>query len=136
MLVIEPTPGDKAAWYSPQWDVILMRPGLLQVERRCALAHELAHRALEHSGQCRYPDAERQDRRQERDADEWAARRLITVEQLADALVWSDDPAEVADCLWVTPHLLTVRLDTIYLAERLRVGERLRAAGIDRTLAR
>lgn len=120
-LSIEPTPGNKPAWWCPKSDHITLRPGLSQVERRCHLAHELAHRDLEHTGQCDFPDGRRQGRRQERDADELAARRLIHLDALIGTLCWTDDPAQVADALWVTPHMLDVRVETMYGGERRKV---------------
>lgn len=99
----------------PAHNVILMRPGLKQVQRRCALAHELGHRELGHTGQCEYGDARRIGARAEADADAWAARKLITVEQLADVLVWTDDRNEAAAELWVTRRLLDRRLEYMHL---------------------
>ncbi len=116
------------AWWVSSERVILMRPGLLQVQRRCALAHELAHRHLGHSGQCHYEDAGRQRARAELAADVWASRRLITWEALADVLVWTDDRDEAAEELWVTRRLLDVRLEHVHPAEWLRVAERLRSS--------
>jgi hypothetical protein len=92
---------------------ILMSKGLLQVERRCILAHELAH-ALRGDLPC--GDA-RLDERQEAAVEQWAARRLIELPALADALRWSDDLDEVADELWVTPDLLQVRLQHLHPSE-------------------
>lgn len=116
------------AWWVPSQRIILMRPGLKQVQRRCALAHELAHVELGHSGQCEYGDADRQGARAELAADEWAAHRLITLSALADVLVWTDDPAEAADELWVTRRLLEVRLEQArrHPGERAFVAKRLR----------
>lgn len=113
------------AWWSPAHEVILMRPGLLQVERRCSLAHELGHRALGHTGQCAYPDSRRQARRAEHHADRWAARKLIEVEDLARVSQWANGRAEAADELWVTPHMLEVRIDGLHPAERAYVRKRL-----------
>ncbi|MBZ5735034.1 hypothetical protein K8Z61_11040 [Nocardioides sp. TRM66260-LWL] len=126
-MAIEPTVGNKPAWYSPAHEHVSIRPGLLQVERRCALAHELAHRDLEHTGQCRYPDATRQTARQEKAADHLAARRLILLPDLIDALCWSDEPAEVADCLWVTERFLQARIDNLYGGEVAIVRQALTA---------
>jgi Zn-dependent peptidase ImmA (M78 family) len=112
------------AWWVPAHDVILMRPRLLQVERRCSLAHELGHRHLEHTGQCRYGDSRRQGARAELEADQWAARKLITIEALGSVLVWTDDRDEAADELWVTRRLLDVRLAHIHPAERAYVRRR------------
>jgi Zn-dependent peptidase ImmA (M78 family) len=116
------------AWWSPAYDVIYLRKGILQVERRCALAHELGHRALRHNGQCRHPDAARIGQRNERDADVWAASRLITVEDLADALRWTSCPVQAAEELWVTRRLLEVRLARMSVPERRRLGELLKGS--------
>lgn len=112
--------GGKAAWY-PDVDVIAMSPRLSQVERRCSLAHELGHR-------------ERGDRpgergwfgrRQEQGADLWAARFLLPdMPAIADALAWSPWPSEAAAELWVTEHLLRVRLDHLHPSERAYLRER------------
>lgn len=126
-----PTPGDRPAWYSPSADHVLMRPDLKQVVRRCALAHELAHRDLGHSGECFYPDASRQASRAEQDADEMAARRLIDLKEFIDVLCWTDDKNEAAEALWVTRHMLDVRLDTMYWGEQQIVREALLARGFE-----
>lgn len=128
-LSFEPTPGDKPAWYSPGSDHILMRPDLLQVERRCSLAHELAHKDLGHSGTCTYPDARRQGARAELAADRLAARRLIALPAFIDALCWSDDRAEVADILWVTERMLDVRIASMLGGEQETVRAALLARG-------
>lgn len=47
-----------------------------------------------------------------------AARRLITLEQLARALAWTRDPRVLADELWVDDITLEVRLDALTLEER------------------
>lgn len=114
------------AWWSPAHEVIYLRKGILQVERRCALAHELGHRALQHSGQCRHQDAARIGQRNERDADLWASTRLIAIEDLADALKWTSCPVQAAEELWVTRRLLEVRLALMSVLERRRLGELLR----------
>lgn len=118
------------AWWVPRRRAILMKPGLRQVQRRCALAHELGHRHLGHSGQCAYRDAVRQADRAERSADFWAARRLISIEELANVMVWTDDREEAAHELWVTRRILDVRLEHLthpaelaYLRHRLQSEE-------------
>jgi len=102
------------AWWYPGRDMILMDSRLLQVERRCALAHELAHieRGDEPCG------SDWLDARQELAADRWAARELIPVERLCRALQWSGDRHEVADELWVTVDMLQVRLDHLHPSEK------------------
>lgn len=129
-LSIEPTPGGKAEWYSPDSDHMMLRPGQLQVERRCAVAHGLAHKDLGHSGTCEYPDSRRQASRAEREADELAARRLIRLQDFIEVLCWTDDKDEAADALWVTRHYLEVRLECMYMGEQKIVREALIARGV------
>ena len=83
-------------------DVIWMDKRLDQVERRCTLTHELIHIERQHTG-CQPPAVEDSVRAE-------AARRLISTEDLANALRWSTAPLEVADELWVTPQVLEDRL--------------------------
>lgn len=88
---------------------IVLRRGLSLVEQRSTLWHELVH-------------AERGDQhcddKTERVVERDAARLAIDVHALADALLWSAHPAEVADQLKVTEDLLTVRLRHLHPAER------------------
>lgn len=85
-----------------------------QVERRSILAHELGH-ALRRDLPC---GDDVLDARQECAVDQWAARKLIDLPALVDALKWSDDPEEVADALWVTRELLDVRVRHLHPSER------------------
>lgn len=89
---------------------IRMHPNQLQVQRRCTITHELAHVTLGHIGGC--------DAGEEAAANEWAARRLITMDALKDALLWADDLGEVADELWVDLDTLKNRLDCLTDEER------------------
>ncbi|MFJ6848760.1 hypothetical protein ACIQO5_10250, partial [Micrococcus luteus] len=82
----------------------------LTAERRCALTHELVHLEHGHRG-CQPPAVEHAVRAA-------AARQLITLEQLADALPWSMSLDELADELWVTPLVLTDRLAGLTRTER------------------
>ena len=117
--------GRKAAWY-PALDVITMSPHLTQVERRCSLAHELGHRhAADHpTGRDDY------DATQEAAADQWAARFLIPLDALADALRWATCPDEAADELWVTRHTLDVRLATLDTTEKIFLDQLLHHTAI------
>lgn len=112
--------GGKSAYYA-DLDVIAMREGLTQVQRRCSLAHELAHlrRQDRPTGNGHY------DLRQEAAADLWAARYLIDVRALGEALAWSRHAAEIAEELWVTQHLLRVRLENTPPSERHYLRRRL-----------
>lgn len=94
---------------------VLMDPDLLQVERRCAIAHETVH--LERGEHCA------QDYAAERRADRVAAGRLVGIDALMQALIWSDDLQEVADELWVTPEIARARIDIMRPAELTIVAE-------------
>jgi Zn-dependent peptidase ImmA (M78 family) len=92
--------------YYPADAAILLRKGLTQTERRCTLAHELAHHRLGHTGTCDPATSSRQ----EAEADALAARWLITLEDLADAELWGRHPSEVAEELWVDVRMLRARV--------------------------
>lgn len=92
-------------------DRILMDKWLLQVERRCALAHELQHIRMGHRGH--------QSLRIELMVRVIVARRLISLEDLIAAYRWAgDDLWEIADELWVTPEVLWDRLTHLDAKER------------------
>lgn len=109
------------AWWYPDQDLILMDARTKQVVKRCALAHELAHRER---GDRACADG-RLARRQELAADQRAARWLIGMEPLAEALRWTTCEVEAASELWVTLHLLRVRLADLQPAERADLRRRL-----------
>src|SRR5690349_9632705 len=91
-------------------EVIVMRPGMSQAQRRSTIAHELAHIELGHVNGC--------TSREESQAAQLAARRLIPVEQLADALLWSHDLEVVAEALWVDVGTLRTRAAHLHPSER------------------
>lgn len=106
--------GADARYYATV-DRLLMDKRLnLQVERRCVLAHELAH-AVRGDLPCGEAVL---DARQEAFVEQWAARKLIALDDLADALRWSRQADEVAETLWVTVDLLEVRMRHLHPAER------------------
>lgn len=111
------------AWYYHRLRAIVMDKRLTQVERRSVLAHELGH-VIREDVPC---GSEILDARQESVVDQWAARKLITLDALTDALQWSDDPHEVAEALWVTVDLLEVRLRHLHPSERACLLRRLDA---------
>ena len=96
------TPHAKGGWF-PQHDLILLAPGLHPVEERCTLAHELGHASLGHTANASGWFAQRQ----ERAADRWAARMLISpVEyELAERL-HGTHLGGIAHELGVTTHIL------------------------------
>ena len=90
---------------------------LSPAERRSTLAHELVH-AERGDVPCGDPCL---DARQERRVDREAARRLIAVEALADALRWTRDPREVAELLDVDVALLAARIEALTPTERAQL---------------
>lgn len=94
---------------------VWMDSELLQVERRCTIAHETVH--LERGEHCA------QDVAVEARADRIAAGRLVSLEALTQALIWSDDLEEVASELWVTPEIARARIDILRPAEVAIIAE-------------
>lgn len=97
---------------------IILTTGLLQVERRCVLLHELIHleRGIPHSA----------DVREEAAIEREVARRLIPLCELVDALRWSREVEEIAEACWVMPHLIPIRMQNLHPAELSAVREVLR----------
>lgn len=94
--------------------VILIDAEQRRSSRRSALAHAIAHLDLEHVVVGDVPGA-----KQELAADKLAARRLIAVGQLADALAWcGEDWNSVSRELDVEEGLLRVRLVHLHPSER------------------
>ncbi|WP_234802321.1 hypothetical protein [Mycolicibacterium fortuitum] len=81
---------------------------LTQAERRCTLTHELVHHE-----RGPVPADPAAAAREEQIVDEIAARRLITLPQLADGLRWSRQPRELAEHLWVDQPTLQTRMATL-----------------------
>jgi hypothetical protein len=82
---------------------------LLQVERRCVLAHEMIHIERGHT-ECQKTAAEIGVRVE-------AARRLIAMEDLLRCKRWARSVWELADELWVTPEVLADRIAYLTVAE-------------------
>ena len=108
-------------WFYVDRNEIVMDARQTQVQRRSTLAHELVH-------------AERRDEpcgslvldlRQESVVSKLAARRLIPVKALGEALAWSRDIDEVADELWVDVDTLRTRLNHLHPAERAFLLQRI-----------
>jgi len=91
---------------------ITLDPRQSQAERRCTATHELIHAELEHHG-C-------QDEATELAVHKEAARRLIPLHPLGEALAWGagHDDEDVADELWVDVDTLRTRLAHLHPAER------------------
>lgn len=115
------------AWYLPDVPGIAIDDRLTRIESRCVLAHELAHIDLGHHHQVAGTGrgTGRIARRNESEADQLAARRLVNLHELVRRLLGASCRWEVADSLDVTEHLLTVRLEHLHPAERAYLKQRL-----------
>lgn len=91
-------------------DTVWLDRQLLQVERRCSLTHELIHIERGHTS-CP-PNAAELEVRVE------TARRLIPMSELIEHKRWSRSVEELADCLFVTPHVLLDRIGYLSDSER------------------
>lgn len=89
-----------------------------QAERRCTLTHELIHAER---GPCPPGMAAREEEIVEREA----ARRLIDIRPLIEAMAWSTDMSEIAAELWVDEPMLRARLRSLHPAERALLHRRL-----------
>lgn len=97
--------------------VILLEQGTDAAQRRCSLAHAIAHLDLGHAA----AGADRYDRRQEAEAHQLAARRLLPLEDLVWAAQWTHDPVEAAVELEVDVPTLRTRFAHLHPSERLRL---------------
>lgn len=102
---------------------IVLDRSLTQAERRSVLAHELEH--VDRDGVLDEPHlCEREDLI----VDRRAARKLIHLRHLVDALLWSADPHEVADDLWVDVPTLRTRIADLTAHERAHIEQALKEA--------
>lgn len=95
------TDGTSAIW---------MDPDQLQVEKRCTLAHEVAHIDLGHTLCDSLKD--------EAAAARLTATTLIEWDALVDVFKWAHTAHEAADELWVTPEVFEDRLRFLHPNER------------------
>lgn len=119
-------------WWMPDLQAIAIDSRLGRVERRTVLAHELVH-AERQDENCHGvgPDGSRLARRQEAHADRVASERLITTEDLLDALrAHPYDPENVAEQLDVTRDVLVARLQAMTPEEKDHVTEVLVDEGV------
>jgi hypothetical protein len=93
--------GDLGRWYPDEHKIELTRGQIHRVER-CVLTHELAHAVLGH------PAGD--DPKREKQADRWAAMRLIRLDELRSVARHSPDPGQWSADLQVTTRLMKVAL--------------------------
>ncbi len=107
------------------WDegtrTMTLDPRQLQHERRVTATHEAIHAERRHAGRC-CGLVERQVQLE-------TARRLISLDSLADALVWTQDEWEVAEELWVDVETARVRIDKLTDTEKDYIERRIAAKG-------
>ncbi|WP_183407210.1 ImmA/IrrE family metallo-endopeptidase [Nocardioides marmorisolisilvae] len=97
--------------------VILLERDHPPAQRRSSLAHALAHLDLGHAE----TPSGWFEQREEVEAEDLAARRLIPLPALARALAWSREPDEVARELGVDDAMLTLRQSRMATDERRRL---------------
>jgi predicted transcriptional regulator len=115
------------AYWDPEYRVILLDVRLSQAERRCHLAHELVH--IDAGDECCRvgPDGDRLALRQERRTEDRAACRLISLDDLAEALLWCLDFDEVAEHLHVDARTVRARIRSLTPAEKDYIERRIAA---------
>ena len=97
---------------------ITLHPLLTQAERRSTLAHELVHLERGQPPDWAWP-------REEIIVEEIAARRLVDLDDLADAIVWHDGHAHdgMAEDLWVDRAILLARIGSLDDEERAHIEQ-------------
>jgi hypothetical protein len=106
---------ERGRWYD-RLQTMLVRQGLTQAERRCVVAHEIRH--MERGDTSCTPKVHHE-----------AARDLISLEELADALVWCLGYEEVAEHLHVDARTARARINTLTQDEKDYIEGRIAAKG-------
>ncbi len=100
--------------------MITVNPDYPETVQRCTLVHELVH--VERGPVLDEPGLAG---REELAVRKIAARRLINIRELGEAMAESDQLAHVAELLHVDSDTLTVRLNHLHPAERAYLNNRL-----------
>lgn len=136
-------PGKDAAERYPGWvirhrdlrgipEVLCLDRRVILVDRaqdwpakRSGLAHAIAHLDLDHR-----PATGRFDRRQEKEAEELAARRLLPTAALADAIRWcGEDVQAIAEHMMVDVRLVRARTEAMFGPELMMMRRELQWMG-------
>lgn len=102
---------------------VTLAHGLSQAERRSTIAHEVEHILRG------YPSCGAE--REECLVELRAARKLIGLHELGEAMAWSSDLEVIADELWVDVEMLLTRLENLHMTEKGYLQRRLAAVGHD-----
>lgn len=95
--------------------IIWLDDRMTQAQRRCVVAHETVH-------------CERgvpADAKEERRVDQIAARRLVALDELVDALLWTRHTAELVDELWVDAAAFVALIQSLSPAEKVWIDRQL-----------
>lgn len=109
--------------FDPDTRTIWLAVGLTQAERRSTLAHELVHVERDHEP-CVTPWHERH---QERAVELEAARRLIDLDALMDAMAYCLSLEEAAEELHVDADLLRIRISMLDVEDQEIIRRRFAA---------
>lgn len=97
-----PVPPGFWGLYDHKHKLITIKPGLGRIQYNYAVAHELGHAHFGHHGHLA---------KHERIADKWAARKLITFDNLLEHSRASMDRLTVASSLGVLPKVLETYIE-------------------------
>lgn len=113
---------EERGWYDAEQNVVVIRCGLSRAARRSTLAHELVH---VEAGERYRPGWWRTVHEPviEPRADEVAARRLITLDALIEAISQARDEDHAADLLVVDVDMLEARMRSLTDGERWYVEQ-------------
>lgn len=104
MVRTAPTPAAHWGVYDHSYRLITLRPGLGPIQYRSTLAHELGH--------AHYGDTGHLQKNEHR-ADSWAAKALLDIDVVAEAIRITRDTTELAAELEVLPWVLHAFVDTL-----------------------
>ena len=114
--------GGAKGYYDFDRQAISLRRGMTQAERRSTLRHELQHHY--HGRFLKSLLA-----KEEAACELAAARDLIDIRKLGEALAWSQNLDDVASELWVDPELVEIRCARLHPSERAYLTARLAHLG-------
>ena len=103
-------------------DRVTINTGDDQAQRRSTLAHELVH-----DERRVFPTDRVLRAREELTVERIAARRLIQLDALVDALLWARDARETAAELWVDLPMLVAFIRSLTVTERTWINEQMEA---------